>query len=331
MANIRKQRNWQLPENDATPEDVYINRREFVKKLGLSGIGAWGLMLGCFKGSFEAGTLGFDGTVRDTLPKPMPPYYPAEGNSKYPVDRPITTEEVAASYNNFYEFTTDKERVWKLAQELDVDPWKVKVGGLVHKPRTFDLNDILKLFPLEERVYRFRCVEAWSMVVPWVGFPFKKLIDEVQPLSKAKFVRLVAFNRPEQAVGQRTQKHYPWPYYEGVKSAGSHERADVARHRHLRPRPAQAAWGAHPAHRALEVRIYKSIKSIVKIEFVDHQPATFWNDLAPREYGFTSNIDPEVRHPRWSQATERVIPTGQRIQTLKYNGYGKFVAEMYRK
>jgi len=329
MANIRKQRNWQLPENDATPEDVYINRREFVKKLGLSGIGAWGLMLGCFKGSFEAGTLGFDGTVRDTLPKPMPPYYPAEGNSKYPVDRPITTEEVAASYNNFYEFTTDKERVWKLAQELDIDPWKVKVGGLVHKPRTFDLDDILKLFPLEERVYRFRCVEAWSMVVPWVGFPFKKLIDEVQPLSKAKFVRLVTFNRPEQAVGQRTQRHYPWPYYEGLSLREATNELTLL---------ATGIYGhALPKQHGAPIRLiipwkygYKSIKSIVKIEFVDHQPATFWNDLAPREYGFTSNIDPEVPHPRWSQATERVIPTGQRIQTLKYNGYGKFVAEMYR-
>lgn len=328
MANIKKTQNWELPENDATAEDVHINRREFVKKLGLSGIGACGLMLGCFNGSSEAGASGFDGKVRDTLPKPLPPYYPPKRNSKYMVDRPITVEEVAASYNNFYEFTTDKSGVWKLAQELDVEPWKVKVGGLVHKPRTFDMDDILKLFPLEERVYRFRCVEAWSMVVPWVGFPFKKLIDEVQPLTNAKYVRLVTFNRPAQAVGQRTQKWYPWPYYEGLSLQEASNELTLL---------ATGMYGhALPKQHGAPIRLivpwkygYKSIKSIVRIDFVDHQPATFWNDLAAHEYSFVSNVDPDKPHPRWSQATERVIPTGERIATQKFNGYGEYVADMY--
>lgn len=328
MSFIKVPKGWQIPESNATPEEVYINRRSFIKKLGLSGLGAWGLMMGCFDGSSEAGAQSYGGDIRSTIPKPTPPY-PAERNSKYKVDRAITTEEVAASYNNFYEFTTDKGGVWKLAQNLKTEPWKVEVTGHVHKARTFDIADLLKLFPLEERVYRFRCVEAWSMVVPWVGFPFKKLIDAVQPTSTAKYIRLVTFDRPEQAVGQKTQKWYPWPYYEGLTMAEATNELTLL---------ATGIYGhALPKQHGAPIRLitpwkygYKSIKSIVKIEFVEKQPPTFWNDLAPNEYGFTSNVNPTVPHPRWSQATERVIDTGQRIPTLLYNGYGEYVSSLYK-
>ncbi len=328
MANLIIKQGWELPENLATSEDVYVNRRDFLKRMGFTGLGAWALTLGCFNSNSEAGPSPVLKDVKSTIPRPQPPFYPAERNSRYSVDRPISTEEVAASYNNFYEFTTDKGNVWRLAENLEIEPWKVEVTGEVHNKQTFDVDDLLKKFVLEERVYRFRCVEAWSMVVPWVGFQLKKLIDEVQPTSNAKYVRMVTFDRPEQAVGQKTQSWYPWPYYEGLTMAEATNELTLL---------ATGIYGhALPKQHGAPIRLitpwkygYKSIKSIVKIEFVKKQPKTFWNDLAPNEYGFTSNVNPQVPHPRWSQATERVIDTGQRIPTLPYNGYEEFVAELY--
>ncbi len=327
MPFVKLLKGWELPEREATLEQVYLNRRQFVRALGFSGLGAWGLLMGCLENASQAGAResGLK-DVRRSIPKPRPPY-PASRNPKYTVDRPITTEEVAASYNNFYEFTTDKARVWRLAEKFETRPWEIEVGGLVHKPRTFGVDDLLKQFPLEERVYRFRCVEAWSMVVPWVGFPLKALIDTVQPTSKAKYVRMVSFLRPEQAPGQK-QAHYPWPYYEGLTLAEAVNELTLV---------VTGSYGhALPTQHGAPVRLitpwkygYKSIKSIVQIEFVEKQPRTFWHDLAPHEYGFFSNVNPEVPHPRWSQATERVIDTGERIPTRLYNGYAEFVAHLY--
>jgi len=328
MAAIKIPKAWEIVERDATPEDVYLNRRQFIKRLGYSGLGAWGLAMSCFNNSSEAGAQDTRGEVRRSIPRPSPPY-PASGNSKYTVDGPITTEEAAASYNNFYEFTTEKDRVWRLAEKFETRPWEIEVTGHVHKKRTFDIDDLIKLFPLEERVYRFRCVEAWSMTVPWIGFPFKKFIEEVQPTSNAKYVRMVTFLRPEQAIGQKTQSWYPWPYYEGLTMAEAMNELTMM---------VTGIYGhALPTQHGAPIRCitpwkygYKSIKSIVKIEFVSEQPKTFWNDLAPNEYGFFSNVNPKVPHPRWSQATERVIDTGKRIPTLPYNGYGEFVANLYK-
>jgi sulfoxide reductase catalytic subunit YedY len=322
MSFIKIPKAWEIPERFVTPEEAYLNRRQFLKALGFSGLGAWALLHGCVEAGTQEG-----GDVRRTIPKAAPPY-PADGNPKYAVDRPVTKEEIAASYNNFYEFTTDKERVWKLAEKFETRPWQIEVTGLVHKPRTFDIDELLKLFPLEERVYRFRCVEAWSMVAPWVGFPFKKLIDDMQPTSDAKYVRFVSFYRPEQALGQKTDRWYPWPYYEGLTlQEASNELTMLV----------TGSYGhALPNQHGAPVRVitpwkygYKSAKSIVKIEFVKEQPKTFWNDLAPNEYGFYSNVNPQKPHPRWSQATERVVETGERIPTLPFNGYGEFVAKMY--
>lgn len=326
MPAIKRKKGWELPERLATPEEVYLNRRQFIKAMGLSGLGAWGILSGCLSDASEAGQEDLE-KVRKTIPKPRPPY-PAARNPEFTVDRALTTEEVAASYNNFYEFTTDKDRVWRLAEKLDLDPWQVEVGGLVHKPRTFDVDDLVKTFELEERVYRFRCVEAWSMVVPWVGFPLKKLIEKVEPTSDAKYVRFISFLRPDQAIGQKTQDWYPWPYYEGLTMAEAMNELTLV---------VTGIYGhALPKQHGAPIRIitpwkygYKSPKSIVKIEFVRERPATFWNDLSPNEYGFFSNVNPDVPHPRWSQASERIIGTDKRVPTLLYNGYEDYVGDLY--
>ncbi|RMD92038.1 MAG: protein-methionine-sulfoxide reductase catalytic subunit MsrP [Calditrichaeota bacterium] len=323
---IKIPKRWEIPENCVTPESVYINRREFIKKLGFSGLGMWGLMQGLLN-PISAEVLGRD-DVRRTIPAPAPPF-PAPRNDKFIVNRPITREEVAASYNNFYEFTTKKDYVWRLAEKFHTHPWKIEVKGHVHKKRTFDVEDLLKLAPLEERVYRFRCVEAWSMVVPWTGYPFKKLMDAVQPTSKAKFVRMVAFYRPDEAPGQRQDSWYPWPYFEGLtieEAANDLTLLVFGIYGHALP-------NQHGAPLRLIVPWkygFKSIKSMVRIEFVSKRPPTFWNTIAPNEYDFWSNVNPRVPHPRWSQATERVIGTGERIPTLPYNGYGEYVAHLYQ-
>ena len=328
MPLIKIPRSWEIPEKLTTPEDVYVNRRQFLRTMGFAGVGAWGLLSGCLENSSQAGTSESDLIdVRRTIPKPRPPY-PASGNAKFRVDRPITKEEVAASYNNFYEFGTDKGRVWKLAEKFETRPWEIEVGGEVHKKRTFDVDELVQKFELEERVYRFRCVEAWSMVVPWVGFPLKKLIDEVQPTSNAKYLRMLTFLKPDKAEGQRKQQWYAWPYYEGLRMDEATNELTML---------VTGMYGhALPNQHGAPIRLitpwkygYKSIKSIVKIDFVREQPNTFWNDVAPKEYDFWSNVDPTIPHPRWSQATERMIDTNMRIPTLPFNGYSEYVADMY--
>ncbi len=329
MPFIKIHRGWEITEGKVTPEDVYMNRRRFLKTLGIWGLGAWGVFAGCLDKSSEAGVQDSElSEVRRSIPKPRPPY-PVARNPKYIVDRPITTEEVAATYINFYEFTTDKARVWRLAERFETHPWQIEVTGHVHKKKIYDVDELVKRMPLEERVYRHRCVEAWSMVVPWTGFPFKKLIDEVQPTSNAKYVRMVSFLRPSQAIGQRSQPWYPWPYFEGLTMEEATNELTML---------ATGIYGhALPNQHGAPIRLvvpwkygFKSIKSIVKIEFVSKQPPTFWNKVAPHEYDFWSNVNPNVPHPRWSQATEQVIDTGKRIPTLLYNGYEEFVGDLYK-
>ena len=327
MANVHIPHEWQLAESKATPEDAFLNRREFMLKMGLAGLGAASIGLGCFGNQSDAGAGEFSGDIKQTIPPAAPPY-PVARNAKYTVDIPLTDELTAASYNNFYEFTTDKGGVWMLARNLETSPWKAEVTGLVHRPRTFDVDELLRLFPPEERVYRFRCVEAWSMVVPWTGFPFQKLIDAVEPSSDAKYFRLLSFKRPEQAAGQSSQSWYRWPYYEGLSLAEASNELTLL---------ATGIYGhALPKQHGAPIRLitpwkygYKNIKSVVKIEFVKKRPHTFWNDLAPNEYDFRSNVNPYVPHPRWSQASERVVDTGERIPTRIYNGYGQYVDGLY--
>jgi sulfoxide reductase catalytic subunit YedY len=316
---IKTLRGWEIPERDATPEEIFTNRRQFIKTMGLAGIGTAISLSGWDRAA--AAMLNPRGG-NDQI-------YPAKRNPKYVLDRPLTDEWATAHYNNFYEFTTDKERVADLVDKFQIRPWTVEVTGMVAKPKTYGVDELIRLMPVDERLYRHRCVEAWSMAVPWTGFPMKAFIDLVQPLSSAKFVRMVSFNKPDQAPGMRTQSWYPWPYYEGL-------RMDEATNG-----LAMLVIGIYghelPKQNGAPIRLvtpwkygYKSIKSIVKIEFTDKQPKTFWNDIAPNEYDFLSNVNPQVPHPRWSQATERPIPDGPCRPTLLYNGYEEQVAHLYK-
>ena len=317
---IRIKRGWEIPEREITPEEIYFNRRAFLKKLGISGLGAIGALTGLGK---------WDNAVAANLSNTadQSSLYPAKRNEKFKLDRPLTDEYAVTHYNNFYEFTTDKARVADLVGNFTIHPWTIEVSGHVAKPKTFDLDELLKTMPIEERLYRHRCVEAWAMAVPWTGFPMKALIDLVQPTSKAKFVRMVTFNRPEEAPGMLTQPWYPWPYYEGLRmDEAVNELTFMAIGAYGKPLPKQ---NGAPFRLVTPWKYgYKSIKSIVKIEFIDKQPATFWNDVAPKEYDFLSNVNPKVPHPRWSQATERLIPGDERRPTLLYNGYEKYVGHL---
>lgn len=325
MASIHTAKNWQIPERQATPEDTYINRRKFVKQLGLAGAGLLATA-GCgdAKGNAEV-----DASAQ-MEPTPTSDLYPATRNAKFALDRPLTEEGVAATHNNFYEFTTNKDQVHRLVGKFQTRPWQVEVTGLVHKPKVYDIDELIRQMPLEERLYRFRCVEAWAMAVPWTGFPFKALIDQVQPQASARFVRLVTFYNPEQARGQKLETWWPWPYYEGLTMEEATNELTLL---------GTGIYGHElPKQHGAPIRLivpwkygYKSIKSIVRIEFVAKRPATFWNDQAPREYDFWSNVDPAVPHPRWSQASEKLIGTGERVPTLPYNGYGEYVADLYKK
>jgi sulfoxide reductase catalytic subunit YedY len=304
-----------------TAPEFFKERRQAIK---VAGVLSLGLMSGAFFGC---------GPAKDAVKigaqerPPAPEIYPATRDVRFDLDRPITGELYAASYNNFYEFTTFKGSVYKKASRLRTFPWQVEVGGLVPNPRVFAIEDLVRAMPLEERLYRFRCVEAWAMAVPWTGFPLQALIKKVQPLSSAKFVRFVSFFKPEDAPNQ-SPSYGPWPYTEGLTMAEAmNELTLVATGIYGHPLPKQ-----HGAPLRLVVPWkygFKSIKSIAKIEFTADQPRTFWNSITPHEYGFTANVDPDVPHPRWSQRTERMIDTGERRATLTYNGYGEWVANLY--
>jgi sulfoxide reductase catalytic subunit YedY len=249
------------------------------------------------------------------------------------VDRAITDEALATKYNNFYEYGGTKS-IWQAAQALPTENWKVEVGGLVKNPRTYDIDDLYKKFPIEERVYRFRCVEAWAMVVPWVGFPMKLLMADVEPQSKAKFVRFTSFYDRKITPGPGVMSQfYPWPYTEGLRiEEMANDLAFFATGLYGRKLPKQ---NGAPLRQVIPWKYgFKGAKSIVKIEFVEQQPATFWNTIGANEYAFEANVEPDKPHPRWSQASERIVGPGnswswETRPTLPYNGYGEYVASLY--
>ena len=315
MANVSIRPPWQLSEKLITPEAVYRSRREFLKGMGFAGAG------------LLAGSLPMAGAAE---PARTQKQYPFARNPQYNPKLQITDPRVSGGYNNFYEFSLDKIRVKDLVGKFETSPWSIQIGGLIDKPQSVSVEDLLQQFPMEERVYRFRCVEAWSMVLPWTGFPLSKLIEKVSPKSEAKFVRFETFNRPDQAPGMTRLAEYPWPYFEGLRmDEAMHPLTLVVTGIYGKPLPKQQ--GA-PVRIVVPWKYgYKSIKSIVKMDFVRAQPKTFWETLGPDEYPFESNVDPKVPHPRWSQATERVVETGDRVRTLPYNGYGSEVAKLYGK
>ena len=313
---IRVPKGWQIPEREATPESVYLERRRFLRRaLGVAGLAAVGGSA-CLQGGLEPQARG------------LPAKLDAPRNSQFRPHRPITRYDIATGYNNFYEFSLDKQAVARLAQDFKFRPWQVEVKGLVEKPMKFDVDDLMRRMKLEERVYRFRCVEAWSMVIPWVGFPMKQFIDWVKPSSRARFVRMVTFHRPSEAPGQRSQPHYPWPYFEGLTmEEATNELTMLVVGMYGRTLPNQ---NGAPIRLIVPWKYgFKSIKSIVRFEFVRNRPPTFWNRAVPNEYGFVANVNPAVPHPRWSQASERVVETGERIATLPFNGYQDYVADLY--
>ncbi len=230
-------------------------------------------------------------------------------------------------YNNYFEFTTTKQ-VWRWIDSFTTEPWTVEIAGLVQNPKVYDLYQLVRKMPLEERLYRHRCVEAWAMAVPWTGFPMKALIDEVQPLAAARFVKMTTFLKPDEAKGQDELPGLPWAYTEGLSMAEATNELTLL---------ATGMYGhellkQHGAPIRLVVPWkygFKSIKSIVRIEFTSEQPATFWNVLVPQDYGFWANVDPDVPHPRWSQKREWMLGSQEKRPTLLYNGYEEYVGHLY--
>ena len=312
---IRNPRGWELPESMATPEAVFHDRRQLIKGLAAGTILASASSL--FAPRMALGAVDED---------PSAHLYPVPRNERYMLDRPLTDPEIAAKYNNFYEFGSHKE-IWKAAQALPIRPWTVVIDGLVEKTIEIGIDELIAKMPLEERLYRHRCVEAWSMAVPWSGFPLRALVEFARPLGSARYVVMETFLNADVASGQK-QFWYPWPYIEGLTMAeATNELAFMATGVYGKPMPKQHG---SPLRLAVPWKYgFKSIKSIVRITFSEDRPKTFWEAIQASEYGFWANVNPEVRHPRWSQATERVLGTDERVPTLLYNGYGEFVAGLY--
>jgi sulfoxide reductase catalytic subunit YedY len=308
---IRRKKGWELPDSKATSETHYLNRRSMVRAMG-----------------FGAASIALPGQLlaQDKSTDPSAGLYPARRNDRYGVPTPMTTEKLATTYNNFYEFGTDKS-IWRDAQKLEVRPWTIKVGGMVEKPFEIGIDDLLSKVQLEERVYRHRCVETWSMIVPWSGFPVRSLVELCKPLGSAKFIVMKTLSRPSVMREQRDLL-YPWPYTEGLAmDEAMNDLAFIATG--LYGKPIHKQNGAPLRLVAPWKYGFKNVKSIVSVEFTDKKPKTFWEGLQSSEYGFWANVNPQVAHPRWSQATEKPLGSNERIPTLLYNGYAEFVAGLY--
>ena len=310
--HIRRRRGWELPESAATPEAVFLNRREFAKGL------AAGPILVALGAAAPAAAEDAD---------PSAKLYPVKRNETYKLDRPLTPADLVTSYNNYYEFGSSKD-IADAAQALPIRPWTVKIDGMVEKPVTLGIDDLLARMPLEERLYRHRCVEAWSMTVPWSGFPMKALVDFARPLAGAKYVQMTSFQNPDVADGQKAN-WYPWPYIEGLTLAeATNDLAFLVTGAYGKPVPKQ---NGAPLRLATPWKYgFKSAKGIVAFTFTDKRPENFWQTIQSSEYGFWANVNPEVPHPRWSQAYERVLGTDERVPTLLFNGYGDYVAGLYK-
>jgi len=302
-----------VKSSEITSYSQYLSRRDFLKAAGI--VTGTAFLAACTP-SFPTETAVPAGEASD-LPKGL---MDELGNSANSYDD-IT------HYNNFYEFTTDKEGVAKLAPKFNPEPWTVEVYGLVNKPTTFGMEDLLSNFTQEERVYRLRCVEAWSMVIPWTGFTLASLLKEVEPTMDAKYVRFETVYRPDEMPGQKSP-FYPWPYQEGLRlDEAMNDLTLLATGLYGQPMP-------NPNGAPIRLVVpwkygFKSIKSITKIELVAEQPTTLWSMVGPNEYGFYSNVNPDHPHPRWSQATERRVGELGRRPTLMFNGYGDEVAHLY--
>ena len=318
---IKPRRSWELPESAATPEAAFFNRRNLLKGAGAFAIA--GSLTACDSKPAKAdkkaaGKVGADPTAK---------LYPAKRDPAFKLDRAITKERVAETYNNYYEFGTEKQ-IYEDAQALPIRPWEISIEGEVEKPFKIGADELILKMPLQERLYRHRCVEAWAMAVPWTGFPMKALLDLAKPLSHSGFVEMQTFMMPKVASGQR-QFWYPWPYTEGLTMAeAANDLAFLVTGVYGKPLPKQ--MGA-PLRLAVPWKYgFKSIKGIVRFRFQKTRPKTYWETVGPSEYGFWANVNPAVAHPRWSQASERLIGTSDRVPTQLFNGYAEQVASLYK-
>ncbi len=322
-----------LLPSEITSETTYLNRRQFIKRTGQYALmaAAGSLLSGC---SDAADNASDNKIIRATPSDWKQKLIDQRQDGPFATDEDLTPWKDVTSYCNFYEFGTGKKDPAKYAGNMITDPWSVTVKGEVEKPGTYTLEDILKPHTLEDRIYRLRCVEAWSMVIPWVGFPLADLLKRFKPTSRAKYVEFVTLLDPEQMRGQRSKLgSLPWPYREGL-------RIDEAMH----PLTILAVglYGKElPNQNGAPIRLivpwkygFKSIKSIVGIRLLEEQPQTTWNRMAPHEYGFYANVNPTVDHPRWSQAKERRLPGSlwmpEKIETRMFNGYAEEVAHLYK-
>ena len=326
---IKSPSNNALNDAHVTDESVYLERRSLLKKMGFLGAGA--LMSSAFSQNANAG---FFDSEEESVFETQPLSYSKDSLNQTLLKTP---EQKVISHNNFYEFGAKKNQPIELAQGFNVNPWVLKISGECDNPITLDYDDLTKMFPLEERIYRLRCVEAWSMVIPWIGFSLANLLKKVSPNSQAKYVAFETLYDPKQMPGQNSRRlggGIKYPYVEGL-------RIDEA----MNPLTLMSVglYGKTlPPQNGAPIRLvvpwkygFKSIKSIVGIKLLANEPPTTWNKLAPREYGFYANVNPNHDHPRWSQASERHITTGglfsrNRIPTLPFNGYGEEVADLYR-
>ena len=311
--------------SEITPEHLYLSRRRFMKGVGALVAGG-ALLAACGPSGAEPRPTWFPTATPGSTDSPAAPIFPPLSATSDELGAELNTFQAITNYNNYYEFSTRKEKVAELAKDFRTSPWSVEVGGLVHNPKTYGIDDLLK-FEQEERVYRLRCVEAWSMVIPWIGFPLSKLLKEVEPLSNAQYVRFETLYDPQQMPGQKSSL-YQWPYIEGLRLDEAMNDLTLL---------ATGLYGkALLPQSGAPIRLvvpwkygFKSIKSIVKIDLVEEMPVSLWMAAAPHEYGFYANVNPQVDHPRWSQATERRIGESGRMQTLMFNGYGEQVASLY--
>ncbi|HNB55132.1 MAG TPA: protein-methionine-sulfoxide reductase catalytic subunit MsrP [Anaerolineales bacterium] len=318
-----------IPSSEITPEHVYLNRRAFLKSMGIVTAGAVALAA-CAPSepaTEEASSIDSAASTIGQSPDPADETTLQASAATDELGDPLNTYKEITNFNNFYEFSLDKEDVAKASRDFKTSPWTVEVSGLVNNPQTFDIDDLRTMFDQEERIYRLRCVEAWSMVIPWMGFPIHKLLEVVQPKAEAKYVRFETLHDPEQFPEQNYNR-FEWPYVEGLRlDEAMNDLAILATG--LYGKELLPQNGA-PIRLVVPWKYgFKSIKSIVRIVLSEGQPSSFWMQTAPTEYGFYANVNPDVPHPRWTQSSERRIGELGRRPTLKFNGYEEEVAALY--
>jgi sulfoxide reductase catalytic subunit YedY len=323
---IRSKPSWQISERIVAPEELVMNRRGVIKVAGV--VAAAGVLAGCDRGKVAQNPADAAKTAAAaSAPDPSASLYPVKRNAAYKVDREITPETIVAGYNNYYEFGVEKDDPARNAHVLPIRPWEISIEGMVEKPIKIDFDTLLKAMPLEERVYRHRCVETWSFAAPWSGFAMKALVDYAKPMSGAKYVVMKSWMNTEVSPAQE-QVWVPWPYTEGLSiEEATNDLAFMVTGAYGKPLPKQ---NGAPLRLATPWKYgFKSTKGIQRFIFTNERPKTYWMALGPDEYGFWANVNPQVPHPRWSQSSEEILGTGQRVPTQLYNGYGEQVASLY--